>query len=177
MLAVVSEGVRKLAARLIPLPIHRAQEQPFNNGVTQPPIASSLQESDSASRVRHHVLLLSHQDDLRRSLRLHLENLGYRVTEASDMKNARAILAADCSLDIGIVDRASCCEENGSDTEELEFDRLGDLCVIFADGKFAASSRDESEDAEAGTAPSHPVSLDEIERRLKRILAEAHQYG
>lgn len=136
------------------MPFHLSRDLQDTKAVIQPPLAAttispSARASDSVDWGSNHILLLSNQDGVRRSYKdgvrrsykLHLKSLGYPVTEASDWMNAKAIMAADLSLDIGIVDCESYDPVGELDAEDLTHNRLG-KCGLSSPRSISMSPRE-----------------------------------
>ena len=128
------------------MPFHLSRDLQDTKAVIQPPLAAttispSARALDSVDWGSNHILLLSNQDGVRRSYKLHLESLGYPVTEASDWMNAKAIMAADLSLYIGIVDCESYDPVGELDAEDLTHNRLG-KCGLSSPRSISMSPRE-----------------------------------
>ena len=159
---VVSAPNRGTTFRVF-LPAHVGEEKPFDD---EAPAPVTLQQGSET------VLVVEDQEPVRRLVVLSLERLGYRVLEASSVAEARRCIAtAGDDFDLLLTD-VVLSDGTGIDlATELEAARP-DACVLLMSG-YAGETTIPEAHGRLRDYLQKPFSLDELGRRVRRILDRA----
>ncbi|NNE80897.1 MAG: hypothetical protein HKN18_11570 [Silicimonas sp.] len=128
---------------------------------------STGQAYETAKDLCHHLLLVSDNALARPSYRQRLEMLGYRVTEATSRDSAQAILTADPSIELAIIDLSTCENVSKTDVDTLLCQRFDLPSAVFAEADNEKSSKPEAADHSNGNSGCAPDAVSGLESALQ----------
>ena len=116
------------------------------------------------------ILLLEDQDDVRRGLYRLLEVLGYRVHEAADAMEAKAVLATVEGIRLALCDILLSGGVSGVEFAEDAFASYPDLKIVFMSGNPPKSIGEAGSKVSRCTLLSKPISMETLGETLHREL-------
>jgi DNA-binding response OmpR family regulator len=122
------------------------------------------------------ILVVEDEVLIRLPLAEYLRDCGYRVFEASNVAEAKAVLDADTPVDLVFSDVNMPANENGFSLASWIRQRYPDTKVLLTSG-IANATRKAAELCEDGPLLAKPYSHDGVLQRIQALLRQAKRRG